>query len=234
MYKKCGKRVFDFVLALILLVLLFPILIIISIMIRIDSKGPAIFKQVRTGKNNKNFILYKFRSMRISNDFYNIKEKDKITKFGGLLRKTSLDELPQLINILKGEMSFIGPRPWIIDYAKNYNKIQERRLDVLPGVTGLAQCSGRNNLSIFDRINIDIYYVDNLSLLLDIKIIFKTIKCIVKREGFSNSKCAIHEEIKLLKNQHKKNKVDNEINDEIEDMIDDESYNESEIVGSEI
>ncbi|MBR3162063.1 MAG: sugar transferase [Bacilli bacterium] len=234
MYKKIGKRVIDFVFSLILLIILFPVFIIISVIIRTDSKGPAIFKQVRTGKNKKNFILYKFRSMRISNNFYNKKEKDKITKVGEVLRKTSLDELPQLINILKGEMSFIGPRPWIIDYARHYNSEQRKRLDVLPGVTGLAQCSGRNNLSIFDRINIDIYYVDNLSLLLDIKIIFKTIKCILKREGFSNSKYAIHEEIKLLKNQHKKKKVVDEVNEEVEDIIKDEDFVENEIVGSEI
>lgn len=111
-----------------------------------------------------------------------------------------------MVNILKGEMSFIGPRPWIIDYAKYFNKHQMRRLEVLPGITGLAQCSGRNNLDIKDRINIDVNYVDNMSLKMDITIVFKTIKCILKGEGFSSSKSAIHEELRILANQHTKDK----------------------------
>ena len=204
MYKNYIKRIIDFVLALLLVIILSPLLIFIAIVIRLQDGGAAIFKQVRSGKNNKEFTLYKFRSMTVNNDFNDKSEEDKVTKIGAFIRKTSLDELPQLFNILKGEMSFIGPRPWVTGYAKNFTKEQMHRLDVLPGITGLAQCSGRNNLTILDRINIDIEYVNNISFILDVKIFFKTIKCILMKEGFSNSKSAIHEEIKVLENQHNK------------------------------
>ncbi len=204
MYKNYIKRIIDFVLALLLVIILSPLLIFIAIVIRLQDGGAAIFKQVRSGKNNKEFTLYKFRSMTVNNDFNDKSEEDKVTKIGAFIRKTSLDELPQLFNILKGEMSFIGPRPWVTGYAKNFTKEQMHRLDVLPGITGLAQCSGRNNLTILDRINIDIEYVNNISFMLDVKIFFKTIKCILMKEGFSNSKSAIHEEIKVLENQHNK------------------------------
>lgn len=202
MYKHFFKRILDVLFALILLIPLAPIMIIVAVAIKLDSKGPAIFKQLRSGKNNKEFMLYKFRSMSANNDFYDKSKEDQLTKVGAFIRKTSLDELPQLFNILKGEMSFIGPRPWVTDYANYFTEYQMRRLEVLPGITGLAQCSGRNNLSILDRIDIDVKYVDNMSILMDIKIIFKTIIGILKREGFSNSKSAIHEELRTLKEQH--------------------------------
>lgn len=210
MYKCFLKRFFDIVFALQLLILLFPIMLIIAIVIKLDSNGPAIFKQVRSGKNNKEFMLYKFRSMTCDNDIYDKSREDQITKVGSFIRKTSLDELPQLFNILKGEMSFIGPRPWIVDYAKNFTKHQMRRLEVLPGITGLAQVNGRNNLNILDRIEIDIKYVDNMNMYMDIKILFKTIIGILKKEGFSNTKYAIHEELRILKEQ--KNKIENKVN----------------------
>lgn len=203
MYRKVIKKLLDLILALILIILLSPLMLIISIMIKIDSKGPVIFKQIRSGKNNKNFTLYKFRSMIYNNNLYDTSVEDQVTKIGRILRKTSLDELPQLFNILKGEMSFIGPRPWILDYAKYFTKHQMRRLEVLPGITGLAQCSGRNNLGIIERIDIDVEYVENMSLFLDIYIVLKTIKSVLKKEGFSNSKSAIHEELNILKNQNK-------------------------------
>ena len=203
MYRKVIKKLLDLILALILVILLSPLMIIISIMIKLDSKGPVIFKQIRSGKNNKNFTLYKFRSMIYNNNLYDTSVEDQVTKVGKILRKTSLDELPQLFNILKGEMSFIGPRPWILDYAKYFTKHQMRRLEVLPGITGLAQCSGRNNLGIIERIDIDVEYVENMSLFLDIYIVLKTIKSVLKKEGFSNSKSAIHEELNILKNQNK-------------------------------
>ena len=202
MYKHFIKRFLDCFFAILLLIPLLPIMLIISIAIKLDSKGPVIFKQIRSGKNNKEFMLYKFRSMTANNDFYDKTKEDQLTKVGAFIRKTSLDELPQLFNILKGEMSFIGPRPWVLDYAKYFTKNQMRRLEVLPGITGLAQASGRNNLNILDRIEIDIKYVDNMNILIDIKIIFKTIIGILKREGFSNSKSAIHDELKLLQDQH--------------------------------
>ena len=210
MYKKFIKRILDAIMATILIILLLPIFIIISIAIKLETKGPVIFKQIRSGKHNKEFTLYKFRSMTANNDFYNTKEEDQITKVGRVLRKTSLDELPQWFNIIKGEMSFIGPRPWITDYAKYFTKHQMRRLEVLPGITGLAQCSGRNNLNIKDRINIDVKYVDHISLKMDLYIFFKTIKSVIKREGFSNSKSAIHEELRILERQHIQKKKNRE------------------------
>lgn len=202
MYQKYVKRVFDVLFSVVLLILLSPIFFIVAIAIKLDSKGPVIFKQMRSGKNGVPFKLYKFRSMSANNDVYNSSEEDQITRVGNVIRKLSLDELPQIINILKGDMSFIGPRPWILEYAENFNKHQMRRLDVLPGITGLAQCSGRNNLTIKERINIDVQYVRNVSFKMDVLIVFKTIKCILKREGFSNSKSAIHDEIRELYKQN--------------------------------
>lgn len=221
MYRKVIKKLLDLILALILVILLSPLMIIIAIMIKIDSKGPVIFKQIRSGKNNKNFTLYKFRSMTCNNNLYDTSVEDQVTKVGKILRKTSLDELPQLFNILKGEMSFIGPRPWILDYAKYFTKHQMRRLEVLPGITGLAQCSGRNNLGIIERIDIDVEYVENMSLFLDIYIVLKTIKSVLRKEGFSNSKSAIHEELNILKNQNKtpNRKKNKKHNDKIKQKV---------------
>lgn len=237
MYRKVIKKLLDLILALILVILLSPLMIIIAIMIKIDSKGPVIFKQIRSGKNNKNFTLYKFRSMTCNNNLYDTSVEDQVTKVGKILRKTSLDELPQLFNILKGEMSFIGPRPWILDYAKYFTKHQMRRLEVLPGITGLAQCSGRNNLGIIERIDIDVEYVENMSLFLDIYIVLKTIKSVLKKEGFSNSKSAIHEELNILKNQNKtpnrkKNKKHNDkIKQKVQYLKNNDNINDKVLVG---
>lgn len=206
MYQRYIKRFLDIFFAFVLLIILSPVFLLVAIAIKVDSKGPVIFKQIRSGKHNVPFELYKFRSMSANNDVYDFSVEDQITKVGRVIRKLSLDELPQLINILKGEMSFIGPRPWIVEYSENFTKSQMKRLNVLPGITGLAQCSGRNNLSIKERINIDIYYVKNLSLKMDIMVILKTIKCVLTREGFSNSKSAICDELKTLSKQHKTSK----------------------------
>lgn len=211
MYRKYLKRILDFLIATLLLLIIWPLLLIVAIAIKLDSKGPALFKQIRTGKKGKEFTLYKFRSMTANNNFYDTTVEDQVTRVGRFIRKTSLDELPQIFNIIKGEMSFIGPRPWIVDYAKLFTKHQRKRLEVLPGITGLAQCSGRNNLNIKDRINIDVEYVNNISLRLDLYIFFKTVKCVLKREGFSNSKSAIHEELKVLEKQHESKKRDTSI-----------------------
>ena len=149
MYKYV-KRILDILISiLVLLVFLLPMLIV-GIAIKLDSKGPVFFKQKRTGKNGKEFYLYKFRSMTVDNDVLNFKSENKLTKVGKFIRKTSLDELSQVFNILKGDMSWIGPRPWIPSYFENFTEEQKRRVDVLPGLTGLAQCKGRNNLSILD------------------------------------------------------------------------------------
>jgi lipopolysaccharide/colanic/teichoic acid biosynthesis glycosyltransferase len=140
--------------------------------------------------------------MTVDNDVMNFKTENKITKVGKFIRKTSLDELPQLFNILKGEMSFIGPRPWIVEYYNNFNAYQKRRVEVLPGITGLAQATGRNNLNIFEKINYDIEYVDNFSFKMDLKVVFKTIKTVLSKEGAELSKYGIKEEIEDLKHQN--------------------------------
>ena len=201
MYKYI-KRLMDIILAVIGLMVAGIPMIIVAIAIKLESKGPALFKQVRTGKDGKNFKLYKFRSMTVDNDVMNFKTENKITKVGKFIRKTSLDELPQLFNIIKGEMSFIGPRPWIVEYYNNFNAHQKRRVEVLPGITGLAQSTGRNNLTIFEKINYDIEYVDNFSFKTDLKVVFKTIKTVLSKEGAELSKYGIKEEIEDLKAQN--------------------------------
>lgn len=195
------KRIISFILAVLLFILFLPIMVIISIAIRLESKGSPIFKQLRTGKNGKEFYCYKFRSMVKGNDVHDLSKKDQVTKVGKFIRKTSLDELPQLVNIIKGEMTFIGPRPWITDYAKHYTKRQRKRLDVTPGLTGLAQCSGRNNISIKEKIDLDIKYVENLSIKMDLYVLYKTIICVLKKEGYSSDKNTIKDEIEELKSQ---------------------------------
>lgn len=174
-------------------------MLIISICIKAESKGPILFKQQRVGKNGKIFDIYKFRSMQYGNDVHNINEENKITKVGRFIRKTSLDELPQLFNIIKGEMAFIGPRPWIIDYYQNFTKKQKDKVKVLPGITGLAQVSGRNEISILKKINYDLEYVNNISFILDLKIIYLTIKSLFLKENNEMSKKTIMEEINELK-----------------------------------
>lgn len=199
------KRVLDILLALILC----PIVIIIYIIVKVfyifsGDFHSVIFKQKRTGKNGKVFTLYKFRTMAYGNDVYDLTKKDKFTKVGSLLRKTSLDELGQIINVLKGEMSFIGPRPWIVEYYENMNDIQRHRYDVLPGITGLAQVKGRNNIDVFNKIKYDLEYVSNMSFKQDIKIVILTIKTVISKSGSYAGKGSIQNEIECLKEQNKK------------------------------
>lgn len=193
------KRILDFLMALLFLIIFMIPMIIISIAIKVEDKGPVLFKQSRTGKNGKVFKLYKFRSMHVSNNVLDFKNENKTTKVGKILRKTSLDELPQILNILKGEMSFIGPRPWIPEYYNNFTEKQKKRTEVLPGITGLAQSYGRNNLSIFDKIDYDITYVNNFSFLQDLKVVFQTIKTVLSKDGAEISKTGIRDEIEDLK-----------------------------------
>lgn len=200
MYKYI-KRLIDILLALMGLIFAFIPMIVVAIAIKLESKGPALFKQVRTGKDGKNFKLYKFRSMAVDNDVLNFKTENKVTKVGKFIRKTSLDELPQLFNIIKGDMSFIGPRPWIVEYYNNFNAHQKRRVEVLPGITGLAQATGKNNLSVFEKINYDIEYVDNFSFKMDVIVVLKTIKTVLSKEGAELSKYGIKEELEDLKAQ---------------------------------
>lgn len=205
MYNKVIKRCIDFLMAILLLIVTSPFMIIIAIAIKLDSKGPILFVQPRSGKNGKIFNMYKFRSMTANNDVHDFKTENKLTGVGNIIRKTSLDELPQLFNILKGEMSFIGPRPWIEDYSKYFTDNQKRRLEVLPGLTGLAQASGRNGLSIKEKINLDVYYVDHISFIMDIKIIIGTVKAVLKKEESELSKSGIKNELEELKAQFKDN-----------------------------
>ena len=199
---KYFKRLVDIVLAIICLLVFIIPMIIIAIAIKLDSKGPVFFKQDRTGKDGKIFKLYKFRSMPVENDVRDFSKEDQHTKVGAFIRKTSLDELGQLINIAKGEMSFIGPRPWIPEYYENMNEEQRHRCDVLPGITGLAQCKGRNNITINEKINYDLEYVKNFSFKQDIKIIFLTIKTVFGEDGADAGKSTIQNELECLKNQY--------------------------------
>ena len=192
------KSLLDKVIALILIIVLLPILIIISIMIKLDSEGPILFKQIRTGKSGKKFKIYKFRTMVANNNIYDFKTSDKYTKVGNFLRKTSLDELPQLFLILIGKMSFIGPRPWIPEYYEKMNDIERHKYDVKPGITGLAQVSGRNGISIFEKINYDHKYIKNYSLKQDIKILFLTIKTLFDKTCINAGKNTIYKEIQEL------------------------------------
>ena len=187
MYKKYIKRIVDIVLSLILLGLLWPILLIIAILVRIKLGTPVIFKQERPGLNEKIFTLMKFRTMtdEKDNDGNLLPDDVRLTKFGRILRSTSLDELPELINILKGDMSFVGPRPLLVQYLPLYNEQQKHRHNVRPGLTGLAQINGRNLLSWEERFNFDCEYVHNVTFINDIKIFLRTIGLVFKRKGVS-------------------------------------------------
>lgn len=206
MYKLFIKRILDIIFSMIMLILFAPIMLIIALIVRKDG-GKAIFIQERSGKNNIPFNIYKFRTMSPKNDVHNFKQEDIMTNFGRKLKNTSLDELPQLINILKGDMSFIGPRPWITDYSKYFTDEQMKRLSVRPGLTGLAQCSGRNNISIDQKILYDIKYVNNISFINDVKIIFLTIKSVLIKDGATTSKFTIMNELEELKKQSKYNSI---------------------------
>ena len=205
MYKNVIKRVCDLILALLLLVLAFIPMIIVAICIKIEDGGPIIYKSKRVGKNCKVFNVYKFRSMKVDRQelHSNLSHEQMVTKVGKVIRKTSLDELPQLINILKGEMSFIGPRLWIPEYYEWFTDEQKRRSNVLPGISGLAQVKGRNGISIFKKIEYDLYYVEHISMWLDIKIVFETIVQVFKKTNAEISEQGIKEEISELKEQEK-------------------------------
>ena len=202
MYQKYGKRFTSVILATSLFPLASIIFIIVAGCIKLDSRGPILFRQKRTGKGGKPFTLYKFRSMPADNDVHDTSKSDSLTRVGKVIRATSLDEIPQLINIIKGDMSFIGPRPWITDYYDNMNSDQRRRNNVRPGITGRAQAYGRNSISIQQKIAHDLDYVDNVTLLNDAKIIFVTIKTLFDKESNTLGKSGIHEELQELKKQN--------------------------------
>lgn len=198
MYDKYVKRLIDIILSLLAIVVLSPVLLIVAILVRVKLGSPILFKQARPGKNGKIFYLYKFRTMTDEKDENgNLLPDDiRLTKFGKTLRSTSLDELPEFFNILKGDMSFIGPRPLLIKYLPLYSEQQMHRHDVRPGLTGLAQVNGRNALSWQEKFNYDLEYVNNISLCLDIKIFIKTFLVVLKRSDISSSTSETMEEFK--------------------------------------
>lgn len=182
------KRCFDVLGSLTVLLLFSPFFVIVGCVIRDDSEGPVFFRQLRTGKGGKTFRVFKFRTMvqnaeSVGSGIFTDAVDPRITRIGGYLRKTSLDELPQLINVFKGDMSVIGPRPVPLVKLDRYDHSDTRRLAVKPGITGWAQVNGRNTLTWPEKIERDLYYIRNISFLLDMKIIFKTLKYLVSREG---------------------------------------------------
>lgn len=181
------KRTIDIIGSLALLIVLSPILIGVSVLVKINLGSPIFFTQYRVGKDGKIFKMIKFRSMiDIYDDFGKLlPDEDRLTPFGKFLRSTSIDELLELINVLKGDMSLVGPRPLLVEYIELYSKHQWRRHELRPGITGLSQVNGRNNLSFNERFNLDIEYIDNQNLLLDIKILLKTIIKVFKRDDIN-------------------------------------------------
>lgn len=189
MYAKCFKRVIDFVLSLIGLIVLSPIFLILIVLGAIFMKGNPFFTQQRPGKNEKIFKLIKFRTMdnRKDKDGKLLPDEVRLNKYGRFLRSTSLDELPELFNILKGDMAIVGPRPLLVEYLTLYSDKQRKRHEVLPGLTGWAQVNGRNSISWTERFDLDIDYVDNISFFKDVKILLLTVKSVFLHEGISSA-----------------------------------------------
>ncbi|MDE7446879.1 MAG: sugar transferase [Lachnospiraceae bacterium] len=195
MYRKYTKRFLDIFISLTGIIVLSPVLLILWILVRSKLGSPALFTQQRPGKNEKIFKLYKFRSMTDERDENGnlLPDEVRLTSFGKKLRSTSLDELPELFNILKGDMSVIGPRPLLIKYLPLYNETQKHRHDVRPGLTGLAQMNGRNTITWEKKFEYDVEYVQNLSFAMDAKIFFGTIRAVLAREGISSENDATME-----------------------------------------
>lgn len=198
LYEKYFKRGLDVLLSAIGLIVLSPVMLIVAILVRIKLGSPVIFKQQRPGLNEKIFSMYKFRTMTDERDSAGnlLSDEIRLTKFGKLLRATSLDELPELINIFKGDMSIVGPRPLLVEYLELYNAEQKRRHLVRPGLTGLAQINGRNAISWTEKFQLDCEYVDSVSFKQDIIIFFLTIKKVLVKEGISSSTSVTNEKFK--------------------------------------
>ncbi|WP_114638776.1 sugar transferase [Desulfofalx alkaliphila] len=197
-YKRYIKRPMDFILSLIAIIVLSPILLIVALLVRVNLGSPVIFKQKRPGLNEGIFTMYKFRTMTDKRDENGelLPDGMRLTRFGKFLRSTSLDELPELFNILKGDMSIIGPRPLLVQYLPLYNDYQKRRHEVRPGLTGLAQVNGRNAISWESKFNFDVEYVDSISFIGDLKIILLTFKKVFVREGVNSENAATMEPFK--------------------------------------
>ncbi len=195
-YARYIKRILDIILSLSAIIILSPILLILYILVRVKLGSPVLFKQERPGKDEKIFTLCKFRTMtdKRGADGELLPDEERLTKFGKKLRSTSLDELPELFNILKGEMSIIGPRPLLVRYLPRYNEFQRHRHDVRPGLTGLAQINGRNAITWEQKFAYDVEYVNNLSFALDLHIFFGTVRAVLRREGISSDTNATMEE----------------------------------------
>lgn len=187
MYRRFFKRFFDIVLSLAALIVLSPVLLVVAVLVRVKLGSPVIFCQERPGKDEKIFRLYKFRSMTDERDENGklLPDEVRLTKFGQVLRGTSLDELPELWNILKGDMSIVGPRPLLVKYLPYYSQAQHHRHDVRPGLTGYAQAHGRNGVTWDEKFEMDLQYVQHITLKGDIRIIFDTVRIVLKREGIS-------------------------------------------------
>lgn len=185
--KRLIKRFLDIILSLALIAVLSPALILIYVLAKVKLGSPALFKQERPGLHERIFVLYKFRSMTDAKDAEGnlLPDSDRLTGFGKFLRSTSIDELPELYNILKGDMSFVGPRPLLVQYLQRYDKEQARRHEVRPGLTGWAQVNGRNAISWKEKFEMDVWYVDHWSLWLDMKILIMTVAIVLKRSGVS-------------------------------------------------
>ena len=198
MYRHFFKRFFDFILSLIAIIILSPVYIIVAILVRVKLGSPVIFKQKRPGKDEKIFKMYKFRSMTSETDEEGnlLPDEVRLTSFGKKLRSTSLDELPELFNILKGDMSIVGPRPLLVKYLPLYNDFQKHRHDVRPGLTGWAQVNGRNAISWEDKFRLDVEYTKKCSFFMDLKIFFKTISSVFRKEGISSETSVTMEEFK--------------------------------------
>lgn len=186
-YERVIKRPQDFLCALLAIIVLSPILLVVAILVRVKLGSPVLFTQERPGRNGKIFKLYKFRTMLPPKGDVIDPSQDaqRLTTFGKKLRSTSLDELPELFNVLKGDMAVVGPRPLLVQYLSRYNDHQARRHEVRPGFTGLAQVNGRNSISWEEKFDLDVKYVDHITFIGDWKIIFKTLKTVIKREGIS-------------------------------------------------
>ena len=192
------KRIFDVTVSALGLILLSPLLLILAILVRINLGAPVFFRQERPGLNEKIFMLYKFRSMKNALDSKGnlLPDEARLSRFGKLLRASSLDELPELFNVLKGEMSLVGPRPLLVKYLELYSPEQHRRHEVLPGITGWAQVNGRNALGWEERFRMDVWYVDHWTPILDLKILLMTVKKVFVHEGISAENQATMEEFK--------------------------------------
>ena len=197
-YRRYIKRPMDFILALCAIVVLSPLMLFIAILIRVKLGSPVLFTQKRPGLNEKIFTLYKFRTMTDESDENGqlLPDEARLTQFGKFLRSTSLDELPELLNILKGDMSFVGPRPLLIQYLPLYNDQQKRRHEIRPGLSGLAQVNGRNAISWEDKFNLDVEYINNISFIGDWRIILLTFKKVFMRENINSETAATVEPFK--------------------------------------